>query len=124
VQILPSGGGAESPSPKLTAEELVPALYETVAPTRPAASPLVTTTKPQLSRQNTPTAPPSTAAQRQQQGFGKMLYFLDQMKLEVTDADQKIKSLQTDMRCLVSGRASLPSRWLVRVWRNTYGLFF
>ena len=34
-------------------------------------------------------------------GFGKMLYFLDQMKLEVTDADQSIKNLQTEMKCLV-----------------------
>lgn len=38
-----------------------------------------------------------------QQGFGKMYYFLDQMKLEVTDADKNIKSLQTDMKCMVRG---------------------
>jgi hypothetical protein len=36
-----------------------------------------------------------------QQGFGKLLYFLDQMRLEVNDADKNIKTLQTDMKCLV-----------------------
>jgi hypothetical protein len=37
----------------------------------------------------------------QQQGFGKMYYFLDQMRSEVQEADRTIKSLQTDMRCMV-----------------------
>lgn len=37
-----------------------------------------------------------------QPGLGKVLYFLDQMRSEVTDADKMIKSLTTDMRCLVS----------------------
>lgn len=37
----------------------------------------------------------------QHQGFGKMLYFLDQMKVEVSDADKSIKSLQTDTKFLV-----------------------
>ena len=35
-------------------------------------------------------------------GLGKVFYFLDQMKLEVTDADRTIKNLQTDMKILVS----------------------
>jgi hypothetical protein len=38
-------------------------------------------------------------------GLGKVFYLLDQMKTEVTDADQCIKTLQTDMKLLV--RASL-----------------
>jgi hypothetical protein len=36
------------------------------------------------------------------EGLGKVYYFLDQMKLEVTDADRLIKTLQTDNKCLVS----------------------
>lgn len=35
-------------------------------------------------------------------GFGRVFYLLDQMKTEVTDADQSIKTLQTDMKLLVS----------------------
>jgi hypothetical protein len=35
-------------------------------------------------------------------GLGKLCYFLDQMKKEVTDADRSIKTLQTDMKVLVS----------------------
>jgi hypothetical protein len=35
-------------------------------------------------------------------GLGKVLYFLDQMKLEVTDADRTIKELQSGMKFLVS----------------------
>ena len=34
-------------------------------------------------------------------GLGKVFYLLDQMKTEVTDADQCIKTLQTDMKLLV-----------------------
>ena len=37
-------------------------------------------------------------------GLGKVFYFLDQMKLEVSDADRTIKNLQTDMKILVSAR--------------------
>lgn len=44
----------------------------------------------------------STSGLAGQQGFGKMFYFLDQMRLEVTDADRKIKSFQTDMKFMVS----------------------
>jgi hypothetical protein len=44
----------------------------------------------------------SSSALAGQQGFGKLLYFLDQMRLEVNDADKNIKALQTDMKCLVS----------------------
>jgi hypothetical protein len=36
-----------------------------------------------------------------QTGLGKVFYFLDQMKLEVTEADRTIKSLQMDMKFLV-----------------------
>lgn len=35
-------------------------------------------------------------------GFGKVLYFLDQMKLEVTEADRTIKEQESDMKFLVS----------------------
>ena len=35
-------------------------------------------------------------------GLGRAFYLLDQMKTEVTDADQSIKTLQTDMKLLVS----------------------
>ena len=35
-------------------------------------------------------------------GLGKLSYFLDQMKSEVTDADRMLKHLQTDMKVLVS----------------------
>lgn len=35
-------------------------------------------------------------------GLGKLSYFLDQMKSEVSDADRMIKHLQTDMKVLVS----------------------
>ena len=67
------------------------------------------------SSQPQPPPPPSTqqrlpqSSQPQPPGFGKMLYFLDQMKLEVTDADQNIKNLQTEMKCLVRtfGRKSV-----------------
>jgi hypothetical protein len=38
------------------------------------------------------------------QGLGKVFYFLEQMKTEVTDADQLIKTLQRDMKLLVSLR--------------------
>jgi hypothetical protein len=34
-------------------------------------------------------------------GLGKVLYFLDQMKMEVTDSDRCIKNLQADMKLLV-----------------------
>mmetsp|Transcript_28745 Transcript_28745/g.32223 ORF Transcript_28745/g.32223 Transcript_28745/m.32223 type:complete len:734 (+) Transcript_28745:124-2325(+) len=34
-------------------------------------------------------------------GLGKVFYLLDQMKMEVTEADQCIKTLQTDMKLLV-----------------------
>jgi hypothetical protein len=34
-------------------------------------------------------------------GLGKVFYLMDQMKTEVTEADQCIKSLQTDMKLLV-----------------------
>ena len=33
-------------------------------------------------------------------GLGKVLYFLDQMKSEVIEADRNIKSLNTDLKCL------------------------
>lgn len=36
-------------------------------------------------------------------GLGKVFYFLEQMKVEVTEADRIIKTLQTDMKLLVSG---------------------
>lgn len=35
-------------------------------------------------------------------GFGRVFYLLEQMKTEATDADLSIKSLQTDMKLLVS----------------------
>jgi hypothetical protein len=35
-------------------------------------------------------------------GLGKVFYFLDQMKMEVTEADRCIKTLQSDMKLLVS----------------------
>ena len=35
-------------------------------------------------------------------GLGKLSYLLDQMKTEVTDADHMIKTLQTDLKLLVS----------------------
>jgi len=35
-------------------------------------------------------------------GLGKVFYFLDQMKTEVTDADRTIKTLQRDMKIMVS----------------------
>jgi hypothetical protein len=35
-------------------------------------------------------------------GFGKVLYFLDQMKLEVTEADKTLKGQECDIRFLVS----------------------
>lgn len=35
-------------------------------------------------------------------GLGKVFYFLDQMRLEVSDAERTIKTMQTDMRLLVS----------------------
>lgn len=34
-------------------------------------------------------------------GLGKVFYLLDQMKIEVSDADGCIKTLQTDMKLLV-----------------------
>jgi hypothetical protein len=37
-----------------------------------------------------------------QAGLGKVFYFLDQMRLEVSGADRTIKTLQIDMKCLVS----------------------
>jgi hypothetical protein len=37
-----------------------------------------------------------------QTGLGKVFYFLDQMRLEVADADRTIKSLQAEMKFLVS----------------------
>jgi hypothetical protein len=76
--------------------------YEPASITR-QASPMVSAvaSKSVLSRAPTAQGSAPQRPHQQQQGFGKMLYFLDQMKLEVTDADQKIKSLQTDMRCLV-----------------------
>jgi len=36
------------------------------------------------------------------QGLGKVFYFLDQMRLEVTDADRMIRNLQMDIKHLVS----------------------
>jgi hypothetical protein len=35
-------------------------------------------------------------------GLGKVFHYLEQMKMEVTDADRTIKTLQTDMKFLVS----------------------
>lgn len=93
------GIGTEELAPGMMGASYEAGVGSSVRQTPPLVS--TVTSKPSLAR--APTAP-AAAAQRphQQQGFGKMLYFLDQMKLEVTDADQKIKSLQTDMRCLVS----------------------
>jgi len=38
----------------------------------------------------------------QQTGFGKLFYFMDQMRAEVVEADRAIKSLQTNNKFLVS----------------------
>jgi hypothetical protein len=103
-----SSGGTEE-----AVANIVSALYEPGSAAR-QASPMVTSAASKSVLSRAPTAP-ATAPQRphqQQQGFGKMLYFLDQMKLEVTDADQKIKSLQTDMRCLVRRLESFYDWWL------------
>jgi hypothetical protein len=40
-------------------------------------------------------------------GLGKLCYFLDQMKSEVTDADQLTRTLQTDLKVLVSTNGCL-----------------
>ena len=51
-------------------------------------------------------AKPGQGMDKSSPGLGKVFYFLDQMKAEVTDADQKIKTLQTDMKFLVSPTSS------------------
>eukprot|EP00550_Attheya_septentrionalis_P012575 CAMPEP_0198304816 /NCGR_PEP_ID=MMETSP1449-20131203/57594_1 /TAXON_ID=420275 /ORGANISM="Attheya septentrionalis, Strain CCMP2084" /LENGTH=947 /DNA_ID=CAMNT_0044007345 /DNA_START=185 /DNA_END=3028 /DNA_ORIENTATION=+ len=43
-------------------------------------------------------------------GLGKVLYFLDQMKLEVTDADRTIKELQSGMKFLREKNKELEAR--------------
>ena len=51
---------------------------------------------------STPTSRPRpTPSMSGKQGFGKMLHYLDQMRLEVTDADRTVRTLQTDMKCMV-----------------------
>ena len=47
-----------------------------------------------------------------QTGLGKVFYFLDQMRLEVTEADKTIKTLQSDMKFLV--------RILLHYWGNSW----
>jgi hypothetical protein len=84
------------------------------------------TSNPTMSSTTSSFVSTSTQQQRQQNqpiGFGKMLYFLDQMKLEVTEADQSIKSLQTDMKCLV--RFSLFSpEFICLLYLETYTYSF
>jgi len=46
----------------------------------------------------TPVRTQSQGGRSNQTGLGKVFYFLDQMKLEVTDADKTIKQLQSDMK--------------------------
>ena len=48
-------------------------------------------------------------------GLGKVFYLLEQMKSEVTDADRVIKTLQTDMKLLVSKIQSILRILFVRV---------
>jgi len=43
-------------------------------------------------------------------GLGKIFYFLDQMRSEVTEADRTIKSLNTDMKCLRDKNKELESK--------------
>ena len=49
-----------------------------------------------------PKRPPGAKGVQTNVGFGKVLYFLDQMKLEVTEADRTIKEQENDMKFLVS----------------------
>ena len=45
-------------------------------------------------------------------GLGKVFYFLEQMRLEVTEADRTIKSLQSDAKFLVRSTKNGPTRVL------------
>jgi hypothetical protein len=57
-------------------------------------------------------------------GLGKVFYFLDQMKMEVTEADRCIKTLQTDMKLLRDKNKELEAknRELDRKLREEKGL--
>ena len=45
-----------------------------------------------------------------QKGLGKVFYFLDQMRTEVLDADRTIKALQSEMKSLQTDMRYLVSR--------------
>lgn len=55
-------------------------------------------TQPPRNKQRNLVAPRSTPGYGNGAGLGKVFYFLDQMRNEVTDADRTIKSLQKDMK--------------------------
>lgn len=62
----------------------------------PAVAPAQT--QPPRNKQRNLVAPRSTPGYGNGAGLGKVFYFLDQMRNEVTDADRTIKSLQKDMK--------------------------
>ena len=102
-------------SPKVVAKPVAAARHNTTGMSIPAVTNGMSTTSGSHhhngSTNNTGTtgsnsnsflaSAPSQRMSQPPPGFGKMLYFLDQMKLEVTEADQSIKHLQTEMKCLV-----------------------
>lgn len=122
VQSAPPPAPVEPPLPPPTSNRLSPVPMMAASVPSEANSPSTSLQQPQLASSEesgpsnfssaatetrAPTSRPTASRNSApglagQQGFGKMLYFLDQMRLEVTDADMKIKSLQTDMKCLVS----------------------
>ena len=54
-----------------------------------------------LNEQHRPRNPGRPRKLNGEKGLGKVFYYLEQMKQEVTDADKTIKSLQSDMKFMV-----------------------
>lgn len=58
--------------------------------------------QPPRNKQRDLVAPRAGAGYGNGAGIGKVFYFLDQMRVEVTEADKTIKSLQKDLKFMVS----------------------
>jgi hypothetical protein len=101
--VVPAPAGTNTESPRRTRQTNSKLAAE--APKRAE--------KPRVQQNGTVTKKVSVQTRKTQSdrngtfGLGKLCYFLDQMKSEVIDADQMTRTLQTDMKVLVSTNGCL-----------------
>lgn len=82
-----------------------------------ASSPVPAQGQPPRNKQRNLVAPRNAAGYGNPVGLGKVFYFLDQMRAEVTDADKTIKTLQKDMKFMVGLSRALDSNYDVDLGR-------